>query len=296
MALMAFSAEESDLLYVTNLGHISLISIRLGTTKWTASQPIVLGRPTACYLDSKQLWLLIGTSSGSLALWDLRYGLMVRHWQISQTGIEVIAPHPARGKGKWVVVASQVTPSDRSEIETATIMVSVDLSNGEVVERFQTTSSTSSTAPAGFENEKGYQAYLNSDPTLDSPARAVEAILAGKRDTESIKMLKTADVQNSAASTVRAIHAVEISPGDTSFSNNTDLSPVHESFDVSHGQERHTQLPGGFILTVSRDRIVRLWNLGHPAQSLVVSGAGRDANKRYRCGRLAVANSTLSPN
>jgi phosphoinositide-3-kinase regulatory subunit 4 len=276
------AAEDSDLLYVTNLGHISLISVRTAATKWTASQPIVLGRPTACYLDSKQIWLVIGTSSGNLALWDLRYGLLIRHWQVSQSVIQVIAGHPARGKGKWVIVASRMHSSDQVDTQAVTIMVSVDLSNGEIVERFQTTTSTTLTASTGLSTEKAQPVYLDSGSNLETPAHAIETLLADRTRIDLPAVTRNDDGQYHVTSSVRAIHALEVSPGDTPFTNNTDLSPVHESFDVAHGQEKPTTLPGGLILTVSQDRIVRLWNLGQPAQSLVVSGAGKDANKRYR--------------
>lgn len=223
----------------------------------------------------------MGTSSGHLCLWDLRYGLLVRQWQVSQTAIQVIAGHPVRGKGKWVIVASEIQYPNRNEVDVSTLMVSIDLSNGEIVERFQTTASSSSSTSAGSETEKTHQAYLDSSSALGTPAQAVEALLASRERIDLGFLDKPADTQYGSASSVRAIHTMEAPPGDTGFGSK-ELSPVHESFDSSHGQEKGPPLPGGLILSVSQDRIVRLWNLGQPTQSLVVSGAGKDSSKRYR--------------
>jgi phosphoinositide-3-kinase regulatory subunit 4 len=270
------------LLYVTNLGHISLISVRTAAIRWTATQPITLGRPTACCLDSKHIWLVIGTSSGNLALWDLRYGLLVRHWQVSEAAVTVIAGHPARGRGKWVVVASQMRSSESAGSQPVTIMISVDLSTGEITERFQTTTSTSSAASTGSKAKKVPPDYLESAPAVETPAYAIEKLLADRPEIQLPKINTNDQHQHHATCSIQAIHPLEILAGDTSFSNSTDLSPVQETFETTHGQERPAALPAGIILTVSQDRIVRLWNLGQPAQSLVVSGAGKDANKRYR--------------
>jgi len=229
---------------------------------------------------------VIGTSSGNLALWDLRYGLLVRHWQVSEAAITVIAGHPARGKGKWVVVASQMQSSDPTQ--PVTIMISVDLSTGEITERFQTTSSTSSAGSTGSKAEKVPPDYLESASAVESPAYAIEKLLADRPEIHLPKADTNIQGQYHATSSIQAIHPLEILAGDASFSNSTDLSPVQETFETAHGQEKPAALPAGIILTVSQDRIVRLWNLGQPAQSLVVSGAGKDANKRYRHVWLSV--------
>jgi phosphoinositide-3-kinase regulatory subunit 4 len=215
-------------------------------------------------------------------LWDLRYGLLVRHWQISEAAVTVIAGHPARGKGKWVVVASQMRSSEPAGSQPVTIMISVDLSTGEITERFQTTTSISSAASTRSKAEKVPPDYLESAPAVETPAFAIEKLLADRPEIQLPKINTNDQDQHQATCSIQAIHSLELLAGDTSFSNSTDLSPVQETFETAHGQEKPAALPAGIILTVSQDRIVRLWNLGRPAQSLVVSGAGKDANKRYR--------------
>jgi phosphoinositide-3-kinase regulatory subunit 4 len=273
--------EDSDLLYVTSLGQISLMNIRSSALKWTSSHPISLGRVTTSHLDSRQIWLVTGTTSGYLALWDLRYGLMIRHWRIAKTGISTIAGHPARGNGKWVIVASEGERGAQSPEQHYTLMTSIDLSNGEVVERFQT-----STSAVGVTSEAaGPLSFLDTPAEAKTAAQTIKELVDCNTPT-SQQLSESRHSDWLPASTVRAIHVMDTSK-DSALPGIADLSPVQESFDGNTGNDKTSFTPveqgvSGIILTASSDRIIRLWNLGRPSESLVVSGAGKEANKRFK--------------
>ena len=259
-----------------------MVNIKSSALKWTASQPISLGRVTTSYLDSKQIWLCTGTSSGHLALWDLRYGLLIRQWRIAKTGISTISGHPARGNGKWIIIASEGDRRSQTAEHTYTLMTSIDLSNGEVVERFQTSNST---VAATGSDAPGSLSFLDAPAETSTAAQTIEELLECNKSTDE-QLSESRNPEWPSASSVRAIHVMGMAK-DSAFPGTVDLSPVQESFDGSTTIDQSTATPvgqgvSGIILTASSDRIVRLWNLGRPSESLVVSGAGKQANKRFK--------------
>lgn len=256
------------------------MGIRTNELKWNAMQPIVLERITTSYVDPTQIWLVNGTSTGHLTLWDLRHGLLIKQWKIADSGITTITGHPARGNGKWIIVASETTSQAPSDARVTTLMVTVDVSTGDIVERFQTSSSNS----PHFEASDG-PIRPEPDNVVKTPAQAVATLLESHNDSHQPERT-LADHESPPACSIQAVHCLKTT-AEPSFSNNDlYLNPIRESFDSHRGQDQPASslkpVGDGTIITVGQDRIVRLWNLGHPTQSFVLSGSGKDALKRYK--------------
>jgi phosphoinositide-3-kinase regulatory subunit 4 len=256
------------------------MSIRTSAIKWTARQPVLLGRITATYIDQKHLWLVVGTSLGYLVLWDLRYSLQVRKWRVSQKPIQVIAGHPARGNGKWIIFSTEGEQYPSVEGEPRVLMSGFDLSNGEIVEHFQTGTFSGTSAALNTASSSSLDAAVEDE----TAAHTIEALLSGLQ-TPVLAKAKVLEEHNLSTPSIRAIHTMHILQ-EAGYSASNDLSPVHETFDPGDEVNKVSSAGGsavsGIVLSASSDRIVRLWNLGRPSESLVVSAAGKDANKRFK--------------
>ncbi|ELU36605.1 other/VPS15 protein kinase [Rhizoctonia solani AG-1 IA] len=71
------------LLYTTNLSSIVALDLRTMRVLRVLESPRHFGPITCACLDKRQSWLVTGTTSGVLTLWDLRFGLLLRSWTTS---------------------------------------------------------------------------------------------------------------------------------------------------------------------------------------------------------------------
>src|SRR3954452_16136940 len=99
--------------------------------------------PISCMcLDRKRSWLVVGTYTGVLSLWDRRFGLLLKSWKCAAASkraarIHQCVVHPSKGRGKWIIVA--VENSDRTMSRSLTTLVEVwDVETGTLVETFAT--------------------------------------------------------------------------------------------------------------------------------------------------------------
>jgi phosphoinositide-3-kinase regulatory subunit 4 len=120
---------------------------------------------TLC-LDTKNIWLLIGTIGGVLCLWDLRFHLLLKAWRIGEAAeksllqINSCVLHPSRGKGKWVMVAYERLnlnfegeENKRRVGERQTMVETWDIETAVCVERYDSVY-TNSAANATAESSK----------------------------------------------------------------------------------------------------------------------------------------------
>lgn len=97
----------SILVFATTHGHVSLLDLNGSEIKRTMSQPVHLGPITCLCIDQQRSWLVTGTLKGYLTLWDIRFGILIRSWQVNLSGgkISQCSVDPLRGQGSWVLVA-----------------------------------------------------------------------------------------------------------------------------------------------------------------------------------------------
>jgi phosphoinositide-3-kinase regulatory subunit 4 len=240
----------------------------------TLENPRHLGPITSLLVDKKRAWVLVGTAAGFLALWDLRFGLRVRAWQVgplaSVTGDHVsvvdMALHPTRGKARHVVVALQSrvdTTSIRSRQDTSdgvsTQAEVWDIERGTLVERFVSLQPGASvpSPPTGTGIPSS-----NADET--TPAAAIAALVKARQAGAD------AYVRPSNAGTAPVPPSAEA----RTLLLGTDLGGA------SHRGEMVVDLAvdgvtatrrRGFMITGAEDRRIRLWDLAKTESSTLLS-------------------------
>jgi phosphoinositide-3-kinase, regulatory subunit 4 len=149
---------QSKLIYATASSSIVTFNIRTMRILQTLENPCHLGPISAICVDRKKVWLVAGTATGTLSLWDLRFGLLLRTWRVGGGGssdsnggqrVYQCTIHPTRGKGRWVMVAVESSRwgSAGQDSESGGTAVEVwDVEHAKLVETFQSTSSAKPTA------------------------------------------------------------------------------------------------------------------------------------------------------
>lgn len=89
------SASQSVLAYATVNGSIVGWDMRSSSNAWTLKHDLRLGLITSFAVDIRQCWLCIGTSSGTMACWDMRFQLPISsHFHPARARIRRLLMHP----------------------------------------------------------------------------------------------------------------------------------------------------------------------------------------------------------
>ena len=216
--------------------------MRTWTLRQQLRQPVQHGPITSSCLDKAAQWIVIGTGSGHLALWDLRFGVLVRTWSASAP-VLAIRRHPNRGRGRWIMVSvKSMTISNVVEVH--------DIDLATVVERY----------PTGPLPNEGLPAKDLQDRSL---AHAI------------------ADLSSSGPSTAArppAALALCIGEGFSTNPSNGDgsapLSPLIEG-QINPGSS-------GYMIAAGEDRTVRFWSVGNITDSFTVCGSPRERDAVFR--------------
>ncbi|KAK0451864.1 hypothetical protein EV421DRAFT_1773494 [Armillaria borealis] len=234
----------SNLVYATTHSVITILDLRtitLGTT----------GPITCMCIDRKRTWIIVGTSTGVLTLWDRRFGLLLKSWHVgvASTGrsirIHQCVVHPSKGKGKYVMVAVETSKwgSDKSSTNLVEVW---DIERSILVETFVTCTSSSTSEPLADPHE-----LTGVDADTTSSAAIAALVRNGGEDRRNSAQLST-----SPAPDVRAM-VVGFEFGGTHRSEMYDIAAdVHSTR----------------ICRARFHRKIRLWDLGRPERSTVLSG------------------------
>ncbi|KAJ7628484.1 hypothetical protein FB45DRAFT_794341 [Roridomyces roridus] len=259
----------SNLVYATTHSIITILDLRTMRVVQTMENPRHYGPITCLCIDRKRSWIVVGTSTGVLTLWDRRFGLLLKSWHVgvASTGrfvrIHQCVVHPSKGRGKWVMVT--VEGSTRTTDRTFTNLVEVwDIEKSVLVETFITrTSGDSEPLPEPYE-----LTGVDADIT---PAAAIAALVhsrqsavdaAGKRPRGSSQSTFHDELLPPPAPDVRAL-VVGLDFGGPIGVHRADMGDA--SGDLGHGRR-------GFMVTGSEDRKLRLWDLGKLERMTVLSG------------------------
>lgn len=107
----ALQNQASILFVATTRSKILAIDLRTMDVLYALQNPASHGMLTCFCTDKRKTWLLVGTARGVLDLWDLRFRLRVKSIGLPHAArVHSLCIHPARGRGRWVCVASAETP------------------------------------------------------------------------------------------------------------------------------------------------------------------------------------------
>ncbi|KAJ7216643.1 hypothetical protein GGX14DRAFT_442277 [Mycena pura] len=259
----------SNLVYATTHSIITILDLRTMRVLQTMENPRHHGPITSLCMDRKRSWIIVGTSTGVLTLWDRRFGLLLKSWHVgvASTGrfvrIHQCVVHPSKGRGKWVMVT--VEGSKRTADRTFTNLVEVwDIEKAVLVETFVTRTS-GETEPLPEPHElTGVDADI-------SPAAAIAALVhsrqsavdaSGKRPRPSSQSAFQDELLPAPSPDVRAL-VVGIDFGGPAGVHRTDM--VETGTETGHGRK-------GFLISGSEDRKLRFWDLSKLERTAILSG------------------------
>ncbi|KAJ3746567.1 hypothetical protein DFH05DRAFT_1607341 [Lentinula detonsa] len=254
----------SNLVYATTHSVIIILDLRTMRVLQRMENPRHYGPITCLCIDRKRSWILVGTSTGVMTLWDRRFGLFLKSWHVGVASIGRLVRihqcvvHPSKGRGKWVMVTIEASKgnSDRA----FTILVEVwDIEKSLLVETFvvrRGSGSDDAIEPHGL---------IGVDADT-SPSAAIAALVRSRRAGEDPVvhpqqlLVPVADV--------RAI-VVGMEFGGHSSAYRSDLADFT-------GEVPSKNAGRGFMVTGSEDRKIRLWDLGKIERSTVLCGMETD--------------------
>lgn len=244
------------------------------------TNPSQFGSITCLAVDRKHVWLVVGTSGGMLTLWDLRFGILLRHWSVGQRRVFKVAVHPSKGKGRWVVVSLEedAVEDDVSKRHGALVAEVWDVDEGTKVEEFRVVApghSQSSSRSAGVYSGGDASDFSMQEATLD-PAAAIEALLAAPTATAKprARLLNPATPADPFVVPSPAPDARSRRPGVRTFLVGLDYALLNDHRLGSSGTltKDSDAKRAGYLMTGGEDRKVRFWDLDQIDKSTIVSG------------------------
>ncbi|KAJ2936541.1 hypothetical protein H1R20_g554, partial [Candolleomyces eurysporus] len=272
-----YSTESASILiYATTHSAITLLDLRTIRVIQTMENPRHYGPITALCMDKKKAWIVVGTSTGMLSLWDKRFGIMLKSWQAGQvsggrTGrIHQLVVHPTKGRGKWIMVAVEASRKGASRT-SATAMEVWDIENTTLVESFVVRVGSPTDPLPDPQPSQGAESNA-------SPAAAIAALVRARQTTTeaerraSMRSPFNDEIVPPPAPDVRAM-VVGIDFGGFSTSHRSEFG----EFVMDPVSSRNAAK--GFVITGSEDRRLRLWDLGKAERTTVLSGLDSDHEK-----------------
>jgi len=250
----------------------------------TMENPRHYGAITCLCIDRKRAWLVAGTATGVLTLWDLRFGMALNSWKVGgsfstdtakSSRIHQIVLHPTQGKGRWIMVAFETAKLAAGGVDNSSLTTLIEVWDIEKASLMETYAIAAGGSNA--DEEPPQPAEVTGEHTEVNPATAIAALVRSRQQSRtSLDRFAKRPAQSS-------------SPGD--------LPLVRPSLDVrtmvvgsdlgghSSKAEPDSSAGGrssggrGFMISGSEDRKLRLWDLARIERSTVLSGAETELEK-----------------
>lgn len=230
--------------------------------------------------------MVVGTAGGTLCLWDLRFGLLLRSWTVGSGRVLKVEVNPFKGKGRWITVivesGDEVEEAAGGRKLGALVAEVWDIDRGSKVEEFRVVGSSSdisSTSASSFKNTATESLSTSmKEATLD-PAKAIEALLLAHSQDAKMKIRATIPVDKTTNITsnqpgVRAfLSGIDYSVSLGEQQRSTGAATGHLSVELSGEKYSGSSSGKGYLITAGEDRKIRFWDVGKVDDSKVFSGA-----------------------
>lgn len=260
------------------------------------TNPIQFGPITCLCIDRKHAWLVAGTASGTLSLWDLRFGLLLRSWTVGSKRIHKVELNPYGGKGRWITVSveeSLIPGEDKSGHLVAEVW---DVDRGVKVEEFRiVNSSTSSSSSSSTTRITNSTSAAMQEATLN-PALAIEALLnsvnvdaksKSRSPTTNEKPLpQTSSILNNKPGVLTFLSGV-----DYSIHSDHRQGTIGNSGELVEGEGTKNS---GYLITAGEDRKIRFWDIEKTSQrSAIFSGLDLEDEKPIFTSHFSTTRPTV---
>ncbi len=241
---------ESSLLVVTSSSTIALLDIRTMGITQRFQHPLELGVISS--ICPSNHWLIVGSASGNLSLWDLRFGLLLKSWQAGGA-ITSCQIHPSRGRGRWVMVSILRSTNEESALvevydaETAKLM--------EVYEVRSTRPDSKVVPPASSETTQ----------VIPSKAVLIAQLAAARPPADPTR--------------TPSVLSLIVGQGFASLPGGEEETNLLLS--VPGAKSLSSSSPG-WMVTAGEDRVVRYWDLAKPSEGFVVCGSPKEKDVNFK--------------
>uniref|UniRef100_A0A8C6GYU5 non-specific serine/threonine protein kinase n=1 Tax=Mus spicilegus TaxID=10103 RepID=A0A8C6GYU5_MUSSI len=252
------SGAQSVLAYATVNGSLVGWDLRSSSNAWTLKHDLKSGLITSFAVDIHQCWLCIGTSSGAMACWDMRFQLPISsHCHPSRARIRRLSMHPLYQS--WVIAAVQGNNEvSMWDMETGDRRLTLWASSAPPLSELQ---------PSPHSVHGIYCSPADGNPILltagsdmkirfwdlVSPERSY--VVAGSTGSPSVSYYKKIIEGTEVVQEIQ--NKQKVGPSDDAPRRGPESLPVgHHDIITDIATFQTTQ---GFIVTASRDGIVKVW-------------------------------------
>ncbi|KAN0103594.1 ARM repeat-containing protein [Russula decolorans] len=284
------SESASNLVYATTHSTICLLDLHTMRVLLTMEHPNHSGPITAMCLDRRHAWVVTGTASGVLTLWDIRFGLMIKTWKTvsaaanGSSRIHQCVVHPCRGRGRWIIVAVE-TGGSTSQSGPSILLEVWDIEATRLVETYGTR--VVSKGPATLDEPQDHFGGTT-EPTA---AAAIAALVRARQHGVGITR------RSSAEAPIREPILVGPSPDIRALVVGHEFGghlTIHRSTGSSLNSEGYSTGGRGFTVSGSEDRKLTLWDLGKIERTAILSGAELENEKPSYSSTSSSSSSTTS--
>ena len=253
----------------------------------TMENPRHYGAITCLCVDRKHAWLVAGTATGVLTLWDLRFGMLLKSWKVGGSSsadtakssrIHRILLHPTQGKSRWIMVAFETGKAAAGgvDISSPTTMIEVwDIEKTSLMETYATREIVAGGTSA--DEELPQPVEVTGEPTEVNPATAIAALVRSKQlsRTPQDRFAKRPGQSGSPGDPPW----IRPSPDVRTMVVGTDLGGLSSKIEPGSSTGGRSSGGRGFVISGSEDRKLRLWDLARIERSAVLSGAETETER-----------------
>ncbi|WVW81748.1 hypothetical protein I302_103744 [Kwoniella bestiolae CBS 10118] len=274
--------QESSLLLATSTSIIAILDIRRMEITKRFQHPLELGVITA-FCPSIH-WLIIGTSTGTLSVWDLRFGLLLKSWK---AGGEVtsLKLHPSKGKGRWIMVSiippvsmnsGKTSSSNEAEDNSGPLVEVYDIETSKLMEMYEIRATRPSKHPD--HPKEAEDVVLDKASYIAQLAQSAESVLGSLTKT-----ITAQDFDNSPTVPSPSKTELDLIVGQSwSSLPRNDESVLMSVPELGSKNDNSGNGSPGWMVTAGEDRVVRYWDLMRVQDGFVVCGSQKEKDVSFK--------------